>query len=129
MIRLFSSLIARRSMSRNPSPLSIIRICASDYHRSFATIFIQLDSLIEKHQLAALEVEESLTSLIPLVIRTSQTFTSNAVTLVAVEGTSSSISFSFNLVVTVETNEFIHSCMNRSGMRSNGVLFDVDLLT
>jgi hypothetical protein len=60
---------------------------------------------------------------------TAQTFTSYAIALVAVKRTSGSVSFPFYFIMAIMTDEFENSGMNCSGMRSNRVLFDMDLFT
>jgi hypothetical protein len=57
-----------------------------------------------------------------------ETLTGYAVALIAVERTSGSVSFSLNLIVAIMADEFKNSGMNGSGMRSDCVLFDMDLL-
>jgi hypothetical protein len=57
---------------------------------------------------------------------TAQAFTGDPITFVAVERTSGCISFSLNFVVTVMTNEFENSGMNRSSMGFDSILIDSD---
>jgi hypothetical protein len=57
---------------------------------------------------------------------TTVAFAGYPVTLVAIEGTGGSVSFSLYFVMAIVADEFENSSMNRSGMRSDCVFFDMN---